>query len=202
MYACVTCSQILSSETLICFEQNSLNPQPKLLTAVGLWWWLLSSSTFLPLCCFLGDLWYMVAGGSQGHWIYFCDVICSKKRTLNYIVFVCEFTVSDICTLQSIVIVIVISIHFHLRAIGSPFWLPSCSYKFCCAFPFHLSDTVMIPPSYSNVSWVIWHFWSKTMSLHTTVTIQPRGTSTMNMLGFILLEHWLVFCVLATFSRH
>ena len=95
-----------------------------------------------------------------------------------------------------------ISIHFHLRAIGSPFWLPSCSYKFCCAFPFHLSDTVMIPPSYSNVSWVIWHFWSKTMSLHTTVTIQPRGTSTMNMLGFILLEHWLVFCVLAAFSRH
>lgn len=99
MYACVTCSQILSSETLICFEQNSLNPQPKLLTAGGLWWWLLSSSTFLPLCCFLGDLWYMVAGGSQGHWIYFCDVICSKKRTLNYIVFVCEFTVSDIYTL-------------------------------------------------------------------------------------------------------
>lgn len=96
----------------------------------------------------------------------------------------------------------VISIHFHLRAIGSPFWLPSCSYKFCCAFPFHLSDTVMIPPSYSNVSWVIWHFWSKTMSLHTTVTIQPRGTLTMNMLGFILLEHWLVFCVLAAFSRH
>lgn len=41
----------------------------------------------------------MVAGGSQGHWIYFCDVICSKKRTLNYIVFVCEFTVSDIYTL-------------------------------------------------------------------------------------------------------
>ena len=24
----------------------------------------------------------------------------------------------------------------------------------------------------------------------------------MNMLGFILLEHWLVFCVLAAFSRH
>ena len=40
------------------------------------------------------------------------------------------------------------------------------------------------------------------MSLHTTVTIQPRGTLTMNMLGFILLEHWLVFCVLAAFSRH
>lgn len=80
--------------------------------------------------------------------------------------------------------------------------MPSCSYKFCCAFPFHLSDTVMIPPSYSNVSWVIWHFWSKTMSLHTTVTIQPRGTSTTNMLGFILLEHWLVFCVLAAFSRY
>ena len=31
----------------------------------------------------------MVAGGSQGHWIYFYDVICSKKRTLNYIVFLC-----------------------------------------------------------------------------------------------------------------
>ena len=41
----------------------------------------------------------MVAGGSQGHWIYFYDVICSKKRTLKYIVFVCEFTVSDIYTL-------------------------------------------------------------------------------------------------------
>ena len=24
----------------------------------------------------------------------------------------------------------------------------------------------------------------------------------MNMLGFILLEHWLVFCVLVAFSRH
>ena len=45
MYACM-------HETLICFEQNSLNPQPKLLTAVGAWWWLLSSSNFLPLCCF------------------------------------------------------------------------------------------------------------------------------------------------------
>lgn len=50
-----------------------------------------------------------------------------------------------------------------------------------------------IPMTHQNcfsASWEIWHFWCKTMSLPTTVTIQPRETSTMSMLGFTLLEHW------------
>ena len=64
---------------------------------------------------------------------------------------------------------------------------------FCMKILFCLFSAIPVTrPNCFSVSLGIWHFWSKTMSLLTTVTIQPRETSTMSMLGFILLEHWYV----------